>query len=157
MTTTARQEDTRRYASAKAHRDAHPKKKRAARENGVSGRTEYRWGTPKDAKGSPLEKYSAYLLASQDPYRLIARNKAEVERMKAEKMTRDEVILRIRELHVQDPIQEAVDASNRARRGLRWRDRAVDAERDVAINAELAGLYLRAEELRITEAEVFGA
>jgi hypothetical protein len=61
-----------------------------------------------------------------------------------------------REVHVEDAIGEGDDNATRARRGVRMLDRAAVAERDAAADIELAALYRRAHDLRISEQELFG-
>lgn len=149
-------QDSRRYASAVAHRDAHPRKKKAAFDNGVTVRTERRWGSPREAAGSPQDQYSRYLTTAQDPWRLLAHNRVTVMQNSLARLSRREIIDRIRELHMDTSLQDGVDQANR-HRSLGWLDRAADTERAAAKKEELAALYRRASELRIPESEVFGS
>ena len=155
--TDPRRMDVRRHGAAVAHRDAHPKKKKAAAENGVTIRTERRWGSPKDAKGSPLDHYTQYLEHAQDPWRLLAHNRSTVMRSTLRKLSDREVVDRIQQLHAEDPLQEGIDNANRARRNLSFVERADDTERDAAQDLELAALYRECAARGIGEEEVFGA
>lgn len=155
---TTMQTEARRYATAKAHADAHPRRKRAAALLGVTPRQERRYRDPKTAHMGPLGTLLDYVVNAEESFRVIARILADaVKAKKVNRMSRDEVIARIRELHVKNAVQEGVDNGNRARRGMEWHDRAVDCERDAAHDLELSALYLRCAELEIGEEEVFGA
>ena len=149
--------DVRTMASGLAHRDAHPRKKRAASDNGVTVRTERRWGTPADAKGSPLERHNHYLEHAQDPWRILAHQQATVKQRQIRSLTRQQIIGRIRELNVENAIREGVDNANRSKRGVSPLQRAADHERDGASEIELAALWREVSVRGITEAEVFGS
>jgi hypothetical protein len=147
---------TRRHAAATAHADAAPRVKRYASMIGVTPRTARRHRSPDDAKGSPLYRHFEYLEAVEDPWRIQAATMAHAKKLTLAHLTRSEVIARIRELHVEDAIGEGDDNATRARRGVRMLDRAAVAERDAAADIELAALYRRAHDLRISEEELFG-
>ena len=68
-----------------------------------------------------------------------------------------EIVDRIRELLVEDPILEGIDNANRFRRGLSMLDRAVDSERDAAVDLELTALYRECAARNLGEVEVFGS
>lgn len=143
-------------ATADAHRDAHPRKKVAAADHGVHQRTEGRWGRRPDAKGSPLHRYSEYLDTAQNPWRLLAHNYSRVMGRAHEDWTREQIVARIQELHVESCLTEGEDKANRARRGLSHLDRARDAERVATHQLELSALWRRAAELKISESEILG-
>ena len=154
---TPRALDVRRYAVAVAHGDAHPRRKKAAANNAVTTRTERRWRTPADAKGSPLDRYSQYLETAQDPWRLLACNRVTVIQRTLQRWTNAQITDRIRELLVEDAIVEGIDNANRFRRGLSMLDRAVDSERDAAVDLELTALYRECAARNLGEVEIFGS
>ena len=154
-TDTPIREDVRRYAAAQAHAAAHAQKKRAAAVNGVTVRTERRWRTPTDSKGSPQHRYGLYLETAEEPWRLLACNRVTVIQQTIRRMTKAQIIERIHELHVEDARQEGVDNANRFRH-LPWLKRADDTSRDAAHDLELAALYRECAARRVPESEVFG-
>ena len=147
--------ESRRYASSRAHAEAHPKHKRAAFDNGVTTRTERRWRTPSEAQGSPQEIYDRYLATAQDPWRLEAHNRATILQANLGSLTDRAIVARIHELNVDNAIVEGADNANRVRRGVSPADRATAHERDAAVEIELAALWRECAARGISEAEVF--
>ena len=156
-TETPRRADMRRHIAAIAHGDANTRKKKSAADNEVTVRTVIRWGTPQDAKGSPQAKYAAYLENAQDPWRLLASNRATVIQRTLRTKSKAELIERTRELHVLDALGEGEDNSTRNLRGVPLLDRATITERDAAIDEELAAHYRECAARGYTEAEVLWA
>ena len=153
MSDNPRRDDVRHQMAARTHGDADPNPKQTAAVMDRTPRTARRWRT--DGKGSPVDQQMLYLQNCPDPWRVIASLKATAMRP-VQQMAKAEILVRLRELHVADPIQEGVDTSNRYRQGLSWLDRAQDSARDAAHDEEIAALYIRCAELRISETEVFG-
>src|SRR5690349_17328504 len=88
--------------AAVAHREANPVTKVLASRLGLTPRTAQRW---KEAD-SPQEKYAAYLLASSDPYRLEANNRATEMLKDLGGWTDERLVERIRELASRGAIAE---------------------------------------------------
>ena len=148
-----RHTDVRHQMAARTHEDADANPKKTAVAMDRTPRTARRWKT--EGKGSPVDQQMLYLENCPDPWRVMASLKATALRP-IKKMMKAQVLDRLSELHVADPLQEGVDTSNRSRRGLSWLDRAQDSARDAAHDMEIEALYLRCAELGVAEAEVFG-
>lgn len=147
----------RSYRAAVAHRDANPRAKRAAFDNGVTTRTERRWRTPTEAQGSPLEVYARYVATSQDPARLEVFVRVTAEQERIRRLTNAELVAEIRALHAEDAIGEGQDNAARATRGISLLDRAAICERDATHDVKLAARYIEAASRGIPESEVMGA
>lgn len=146
----------RSYRAAVAHKEANPRAKRAAFDNGVTTRTERRWRTPTEAQGSPLEVYARYVATSQDPARLEVYGRVTREQERLRKLTNEQLIAEIEALHAEDARGEGEDNAARATRGISLRERAAVCERDATHDVKLAARYIEAASRGIPESMVMG-
>lgn len=147
----ARTKDVTRELAGRAHADANPGAKRAARRRGHHITTECR-----HRRSGPPALIATYALNTEHKWRLVAHVKALAFRDQIEKESRAELVERIRELLREQKLAQGEDAAADLSRGVGMLDRAAQKERTAEIAEELSARFRRCAELGITEVEVFG-
>jgi len=148
----ARERDVLDGLAARAHEDAEPVAKQAARKLSVSGRTARRWAN----SGPPaVKEFFRYLRAVSDTWRIAAEAQAEAKRATVEGLTRAELIVRYRALLVTECEREGDDRRLDVTRDTPWLDRATASVRDAAIDAEKSAIERRFAELNVRDTEVW--
>jgi hypothetical protein len=138
--------------AARAHADAEPNAKKAARRNGNSERTEYRWrveGPP------PVRNCQLFLYRSADPFRHMATLMAAAHRRDIDDLSRAELIAAYHDVLEREKAAEAHDTRGDLDRSASWLDKAMASEQDAALDLRKAAIERRFAELRITREEVW--
>ena len=143
--------DIHAQAAAAAFSDAFPGDKKTARTLQRSRRTATRYrheGTP--AMRAMLDE----LLLSEDPWRLLSYLRFAAKHIEVRKLTRPQLIARVRELLVWEAQTEGVDNTWEREADHNWVQRAALKEQDSSINAELAACYWELERRGVKREEV---
>lgn len=142
---------TARMAGA-AHRDAEPDAVDAASRYGTSDRTQRRWWND----GPPIARdFGSYVMTCPKPFRILADVKTAAKVRHLEKMGNAELVEHFHDLRCQEKAIEGTDNANDCKRGMTMLDRAIDKERDAAVNEEEAACLRIFAARRMTEEEVF--
>lgn len=148
-----RRRDVTARMAAHAHGDAQPNDKKAATDHRVSRRTANRWRH----EGPPeIRDAQRFLYQSANPFRYRATLAAAAKQRAVSGLTDSEVVERIHELLPMEKEVEGRDNGNDTRRGIGLLDRALEKDRDAALNEELSALYREAASRGMTEKDVFG-